>query len=108
MASTRRRSVSGEGHGYDHRKASERYRKEHPLCERCVMLYGVQEAQPSQDMHHIIAIADAPSERMQRHNWLAVCRMHHEELERDQLEGQKTKNWSDCNYHQAMDWRKDG
>jgi len=96
--------VSGEGHGYDHRKASERYRKEHPLCERCVMLFGVLGAQPTQDMHHIIAIADSPQHRMARSNWLAVCRMHHEELERDELEGLATRRWSDQNYHRLMDW----
>lgn len=102
--STQRRSTSMEGHGYDHRKASERYRKDHPLCERCVMLFGVMEAQPSQDMHHIVAICNAPSERMQRSNWLALCRMHHEELERDEIEGLKTKRWSDENYHRSVNW----
>lgn len=68
------------------------------------MLFGVMDAQPSQDMHHIVAICNAPNERMQRSNWLAVCRMHHEELERDEIEGLKTKRWSDENYHRLMDW----
>ena len=94
-----RRDVTSEGHGHDHRVASERYRVEHPLCERCVMLYGVMHAQPSRDMHHIAKIKDAPHERMQRTNWLALCRACHEYIEGDVLEGMKVKRWSQEAYH---------
>lgn len=71
---------------------------EHPLCERCVMLYGIVEAQPSQDMHHITAIAVDSRQRMQRSNWLAVCRQHHEELEGNEMLGKEVKQWSEQNY----------
>ena len=102
-ASTQRRSTTTEGHGNDHRKASERYRAEHPLCERCVQLHGVAHAKPSRDMHHIIAIRKDSTQRMQRGNWLAVCGEHHEELEGNELEGMACKRWSEANYGAAMD-----
>ncbi len=66
------------------------------------MLYGVVDAQPSKDLHHVIAIRRAPHLRMEPSNWLAVCSMHHEELERDEIEGMKTKRWSESYYHAAM------
>ncbi len=66
------------------------------------MLSGVESAQPSQDMHHIIPIRIDPSLRMISSNWLAVCRYHHEELEKSELEGLKTKRWSLDHYHERM------
>ena len=71
---------------------------EHPLCERCVMLYGILEAQPSQDMHHIVAIGVDSAIRMKRFNWLALCRTHHEELEGNEMLGKEVKQWSEANY----------
>ena len=102
-ASTQRRSTTAEGHGSDHRKASERYRADHPLCERCVQLHGVMHAKPSRDMHHIVSIRRDSTQRMQRGNWLAVCGEHHEELEGNELEGMACKRWSEANYAEAMD-----
>ena len=96
--STQRRSTSTEGHGWDHRQASIRYRAERPLCERCLMLHGVERAQPSEDMHHIHAIKDRPDLRMNRSNWLAVCAPCHEAIEGDAIEGMKIKRWSEENY----------
>lgn len=101
--SMQRRDVASEGHGQDHRKASERYRAEHPLCERCVMLYGAMDAKPSRDMHHIHSIRSAPQLRMQRSNWLAVCGSCHEDLEGDAVEGMKVKQWSQICYNAAME-----
>ncbi len=97
------RSTTAEGHGSDHRRASERYRAEHPLCERCVQLHGVAHAKPSKDMHHIVGIRKDATQRMQRGNWLAVCGEHHEELEGNELEGMACKRWSEANYAEAMD-----
>jgi len=62
------------------------------------MLYGILEAQPSQDMHHIIAINADPTQRMKRWNWLALCRTCHEHLEGNEQEGKATKRWSEQNY----------
>ena len=101
-SSTERRNTSREGHGQDHRKASERYRAAHPLCERCVQLFGVVDAKPSRDMHHIHSIASSPERRMDPNNWLAVCFVHHEELEGDPLEGMACKRWSLEHYDKAM------
>lgn len=102
-ASTQRRSTSREGHGRDHRNASERYRANHPLCERCVMLYGAIDAKPSKDMHHIASIRQAPHLRMVESNWLAVCGPCHEALEGRVLDGQAVKRWSVAGYERALE-----
>ena len=102
-ASTQRRDTTSEGHGTDHRKASERYRANHPLCERCVMLWGVVDAKPSKDMHHIHSIQSAPQLRMQESNWLAVCGPCHEAIEGQPIEGMQVKAWSHDAYNKAME-----
>lgn len=102
-ASTQRRDTAAEGHGTDHRRASERYRAEHPLCERCVMLYGAVDAKPSKDMHHIHSINSAPHRRMDRSNWLAVCGPCHEAIEGRELEGMEIKAWSVRAYGEALE-----
>jgi 5-methylcytosine-specific restriction endonuclease McrA len=91
--------------GYDqaHRLASERYRAEHPLCERCVMLYGATGSKPSKDMHHIVSITKAPERRMERSNWLAVCRECHEDLEGDSMAGMAVKRWSEAGYEPTLE-----
>ena len=95
-------TTAERGYGHDHRQASERYRFEHPLCERCVCALGVLSAQPSEEMHHVVSIADNPNRRMDSANWLALCRPCHELLEHDVFEGQKIKRWSECNYDNAL------
>ena len=100
---TEKRSVSAEGHGYDHRIASERYRKCFPLCERCVMLYGTIGASPARSMHHIESIKDAPEKRMEPSNWLAVCEPCHEAIEGKPIDGMIVKRWSEENYWLAME-----
>ncbi len=100
--SQERRSSSSEGHGSDHRRASEAYRQAFPLCERCVMLYGAIDAKVAVDMHHIASIKDAPHLRMEPSNWLALCRPCHEILEGEVIEGMRVKRWSQDNYTHAM------
>ena len=102
-ASTQRRDTTSEGHGQDHRKASERYRANHPLCERCVMLWGAMDANPSKDMHHIHSIRSAPQLRMHESNWLAVCGPCHEALEGQPIEGQRIKAWSVRSYNAMLE-----
>ena len=102
-ASTQRRDTTAEGHGTDHRRASERYRAERPLCERCVMLYGAIDAKPSRDMHHIHSIRNAPHLRMDPGNWLAVCGPCHEAIEGRELEGMGVKAWSVRSYNETME-----
>lgn len=102
-ASTQRRDTTAEGHGQDHRKASERHRAEHPLCERCVMLWGVVDAKPSKDMHHIHSISSAPHRRMDPSNWLAVCGPCHEAVEGRELECMQVKAWSLRSYIATLD-----
>lgn len=101
--SVKRRNVTSEGHGQDHRLASERYRANHPLCERCVMLYGVTDAKPSKDMHHIHSIRSAPHLRMGSNNWLAVCGPCHEDIEGDAMQGIEIKRWSERAYNEALE-----
>jgi len=86
------------GYGSDHRLASEKYRTNHPLCERCVMQFGVIRANDSESMHHIYPIAEHPQMRMENSNWLALCTHCHNDIEGDILEGLKIKNWSLTNY----------
>jgi 5-methylcytosine-specific restriction endonuclease McrA len=81
------------GYDYEHRIASDAYRREHPLCEACVR-HGVLTANASVDLHHIVKIIDAPSQRMVRANWLAVCKDCHAKLENDAEAGQAAKAWS--------------
>ena len=100
--SSRRGNTKQAGYDHAHRMASERYRADRPLCERCVMLYGVVGAQPSRDMHHIEPIRKAPERRMDASNWLAVCGPCHEDLEGDSLSGMAVKRWSEGNYDEAM------
>jgi hypothetical protein len=100
--STRRGNTKQAGYDSRHRLASERYRADRPLCERCVMLYGVINARPSRDMHHIEAIRRAPERRMDASNWLAVCGPCHEDLEGDSIAGAAVKRWSEGNYDGAM------
>jgi hypothetical protein len=102
-SSTQRRDTTAEGHGADHRRASERYRVERPLCERCVMLYGAIDAKPSRDMHHIHSISSAPHLRMDRSNWLAVCGPCHEAIEGRELEGMEIKAWSVRSYDATLE-----
>lgn len=102
-ASTQRRHTTSEGHGTDHRKASEQYRAAHPLCERCVMLWGVVDAKSSKDMHHIHSIRSAPQLRMQESNWLAVCGPCHEDIEGDAMQGMEVKRWSERAYSEALE-----
>jgi 5-methylcytosine-specific restriction endonuclease McrA len=66
------------------------------------MLYGATGAKPSKDMHHIVSIAKAPERRMERSNWLAVCRECHEDLEGDSMAGMAVKRWSEANYESIL------
>jgi 5-methylcytosine-specific restriction protein A len=102
-ASTQRRDTTAEGHGTDHRRASERHRAEHPLCERCVMLYGAIDAKASEEMHHIHSIRNAPHLRMDPSNWLAVCGPCHEAIEGRELEGMEVKAWSVRSYDATLE-----
>jgi len=95
-------TTKDRGYSHDHRTASERYRTEHPLCERCIKLLGVLQANPSDEMHHIEAIVNNPDKRMNSSNWLALCRPCHEELEYDVFAGQSLKRWSEQNYENEI------
>jgi hypothetical protein len=95
-------TTKDRGYSNDHRKASETYRTLHPLCECCVKKTGVLHANASEEMHHIEAIADNPMRRMDRGNWLAVCRPCHEELEGDTISGMVVKRWSEQFYEDSL------
>jgi predicted HNH restriction endonuclease len=62
------------------------------------MVVGVIEANPSEDMHHIVAIQESESMRMNPNNWLAVCNECHDILEGDAMAGMQVKAWSEQNY----------
>lgn len=92
------RKTKERGYGSDHKAASERHRKNYPLCERCMMLHGVGLSNPSEQMHHIVAINVDEGRRMDFDNWLAVCVPCHEALEGDAIAGMQVKQWSKINY----------
>ena len=100
-ASQHKQTTKQRGYGSDHRRASEVYRAEHPLCEACVM-HSVIGAQSTADLHHIHSIADRPDLRMHRSNWLALCKTHHTQLESDVQTAQRVKAWSIQHYEQAL------
>jgi hypothetical protein len=89
----------------EHRKASERYRAEHPLCECCMMRFGVMSANPSRDMHHIVKIVDNRDMKMDSNNWLALCRDCHQEIEGNTTIGYNVKQWSLANYNEVINDR---
>ena len=95
-------TTSERGYSSDHKRASELYRTLHPLCENCVCVSGVIDANPSEEMHHIESIASNPGKRMSRDNWLAVCKSCHQELEGDVAKGKQVKRWSESNYEDAL------
>ena len=66
------------------------------------MEVGVIEANPSAEMHHIVAIVDSPTRRMDHMNWLAVCKCCHEQLEHDSLSGIAVKQWSIEHYEDEI------
>lgn len=71
-------STKDRGYGNDWRRLSENYRREHPLCERCV---EKDRTTPARHVHHRIPIKDAPTLRLERANLMAVCVACHVEME---------------------------
>lgn len=90
------------GYGSDHKRASVLFRTLHPLCERCVMLVGVLEANPSEELHHISSIVLNRNNRMNPNNWLSLCRPCHEEIEEDTAQGFAVRRWSDNHYEDRI------
>lgn len=67
-----------------------------------MMLYGPLNSNSSQELHHIVKIADNPARRMDRNNWLAVCNNCHNEVEGDVIAGMTVRQWSDGNYEKML------
>ena len=67
------------GYDYQWRQMSERIRRQRPLCEDCKAIGKVV---PSVECHHVIAIKDDPSRRLDPSNVVAVCRACHIERHR--------------------------
>ena len=65
-------SKSTTEYGYDHkwRTMSERIRRQRPLCEDCEARGKVV---PSVECHHVIAIKDDPTRRLDPSNVVALC-----------------------------------
>ena len=93
-----KKTTNENGYDYKHKKASERHRTNYPLCERCMMVVGVVGSNPSEHMHHIIAITESENMRMNTSNWLAVCSACHDLLEGDSMAGFEVRKWSDLHY----------
>ena len=66
------------------------------------MLVGVITANPSEQMHHIVAITESESLRMNPTNWLAVCVPCHDAIEGDSVAGMEVKQWSLANYETVL------
>ena len=67
-----------------------------------MMLVGVIESNPSEDMHHITPIQESEALRMNPSNWLAVCTECHDAIEGDVMQGMQIKAWSDLNYFNVL------
>jgi predicted HNH restriction endonuclease len=63
---------------------------------------GLMTANPSEEMHHIVAIVENENKRMDPSNWLALCRSCHEALEYDVMAGMTVKRWSESNYEEVL------
>jgi len=63
-----------------------------------MMIVGVVESNPSEQMHHIVSIQESKALRMNPNNWLAVCLTCHDAIEGDAMAGMQVKAWSDANY----------
>ena len=74
----RRLSTTERGYGYDWQVVSKRYRRENPLCERCLESGKIT---PTAHAHHKIRIKDNEALRLDVANLMAVCIACHEIVE---------------------------
>ena len=78
------KSTTERGYGYDWQKLSRSFRKENPLCWRCLEL---GKTKPSEHVHHIVPITVDRTRRMDRTNLAALCSKCHEIVEREAAQG---------------------
>lgn len=75
-----RPSKTDQGRDWKWYQLSRRYRKQHPLCERCLQF---DRTTPATEVHHKVPIRQDPSLRLNWDNLMAVCRQCHEIEERE-------------------------
>lgn len=66
------------------------------------MLYGPVMANTATELHHIIKVAECPQRRMDKTNWLSVCKQCHKDIEGDVVGGFYVRMWSDANYDKNL------
>ena len=73
-----RRKASPAARGYDWtwQKLSKRFRKSHPLCERCK---EVGKLKPVDIVDHVVPISEDWSRRLDETNLMSLCHQHHRE-----------------------------
>jgi hypothetical protein len=72
------KTTTENGYGWDWQQLSSRYRKDYPLCAECAKR-GI--ATPSEEVHHIVPIAEAPWLRLSVDNLTALCVACHRRIE---------------------------
>ena len=73
--STTYKTTKQRGYGADWKDLSERYRRNHPLCEDCLKDDKVT---PASEVHHIVPISVDPTQRMTWSNLVALCTTCHD------------------------------
>jgi 5-methylcytosine-specific restriction protein A len=79
-----RRNTTQAGYGWDWQQLRDRYIKEHPLCVECSKR-GI--ATPADEIHHIVAIGDAPWLRLEWNNLMALCVACHRAMDEARRQG---------------------
>jgi 5-methylcytosine-specific restriction protein A len=78
------RNTTQAGYGWDWQQIRDRYIKEHPLCLEC-LTRGI--ATPADEVHHIVAIEDAPWLRLEWNNLMALCVPCHRAMDEARRQG---------------------
>ena len=62
------------GYGWDWQQFRERIVRERPLCEDCL---DEGKVSPTEEVHHMVKIKDAPHRKLDQSNVRCLCRPHH-------------------------------
>ena len=64
---------------------SMQYRLSHPMCEYCLYYEDLDEAKPTEDVHHIVPLEQSLALAYEECNLIALCKHHHGLVHTNQL-----------------------